>query len=139
MKKKPQLDLSEIRALMRTNFREIMRATGQDDTDDAQEHNVVRILSNTTNNITNELVLLCWNAVSAADADSITPDNFDAGVLLTGPCAEPEVAGALILGMCDRLFNLGVEVGAFTDIREPLELLAATYLHNNDESGCGHA
>ena len=135
--KKPELKLSDIRALMEETYRGIAKVTGHEDIDPTQEQRCSRVVLTPKGEATNELVLVSWSAVSARSSDTITDDDFDAGVLLSGQ-GEPEVTGALILGMCDRLLRMGVEAGAFPHISVPLELLARSY-QPEDESRCGHA
>ena len=88
----------------------------------------------------NEAVLVCWSAVSAASsAAELTPNDFDSGLLLTGH-AEPEVTGAIILTMCDRLLKLSVKAGVFPDISVPLAALASSIIPDmSDDDRCGHA
>lgn len=136
--KKPELQLSDIRALMEKTYQGIAKVTGHEDVDLAKEQHHSRVVLTPKHEATNELVLVSWSAVSAASsADVMTQDDFDAGLLLTGH-AEPEVTGALILGMCDRLLKLGIEAGAFPHISVPLERLAQS-CSPEDESRCGHA
>lgn len=135
--KRPELKLSDIRALMEETYRGIAKVTGHEDVDIVKEQHHSRIVPMPKGEATNELVLVSWSAVSARSSDTVTDDDFDAGVLLSGQ-GEPEVTGALILGMCDRLLRMGVEAGAFPHISVPLELLARSCPHE-DESRCGHA
>lgn len=138
--KKPELKLADIRALMEKTYRGIAKVTGHDDVDLAQEQHHSRVVPTPKREATNEEVLVCWGAVSAASsADVITQDDFDAGLLLTGH-AEPEVTGAIILGMCDRLLKVGVEAGAFPNVRVPLAMLASRVIPDmSDDDRCGHA
>ena len=123
---------------MQSVFRDLSAVTGHADIDLTQEQHHSRVVPTPKIEASNELVLVCWGAVSAASsADDMTQDDFDSGLLLTGH-AEPEVTGALILGMCDRLLKIGVEAGAFPNVRVPLELLAQS-CSPEDESRCGHA
>ena len=132
------MKLSDIRMKMQSVFRDLSAVTGQADIDLTQEQHHSRVVPTPKIEASNELVLVCWGAVSAASsADDMTQDDFDSGLLLTGH-AEPEVTGALILGMCDRLLKIGVEAGAFPNVRVPLELLAQS-CSPEDESRCGHA
>lgn len=131
------MKLSDIRKKMEGVFRDISAVTGHADIDPAQEQRCCRVVPAPKGEATNELVLVCWNAVSGRSFDTITDDDFDAGLLLSGK-GEPEVTGALILGMCDRLLRLGIEAGAFPHISVPLELLVRSY-QPEDESRCGHA
>lgn len=131
------MKLSDIRKKMEGVFRDISAVTGHADIDPAQEQRCRRVVPAPKGEATNELVLVCWNAVSGRSFDTITDDDFDAGLLLSGK-GEPEVTGALILGMCDRLLRLSIEAGAFPHISVPLELLARSY-QPEDESRCGHA
>lgn len=130
------MKLSDIRMKMRSVFRDLSAVTGHAAIDPAQEQRCHRVIPTTKNKTTNELVLVCWSAVSGSSSDDVTDDDFDAGVLLSGQ-GEPEVTGALILGMCDRLLRLGIEAGAFPHSSVPLELLAQGYMPDDD--GCGHA
>lgn len=127
--KKPELQLSDIRELMEKTYWGIAKVTGHEDVIPTPKHEA-----------TNEEVLVCWGAVSAASsADGLTQDDFDAGLLLTGH-AEPAVTGALILGMCDRLLKVSVEAGVFSDVREPLAMLASSIIPDmSDDDRCGHA
>ena len=132
------MKLSDIRMKMQSVFRDLSAVTGHADIDLTQEQHHSRVVPTPKIEASNELVLVCWGAVSAASsADDMTQDDFDSGLLLTGH-AEPEVTGALILGMCDRLLKLGIEAGAFPHISVPLELLAQS-CSPEDESRCGHA
>lgn len=131
------MKLSDIRKKMESVFRDLSAVTGHADIDPAQEQRCHRVVPMPKGEATNALVLVSWSAVSARSSDTVTDDDFDAGLLLTGH-AEPEVTGALILGMCDRLLRMGIEAGAFPHISVPLELLARSYPHE-DESRCGHA
>lgn len=131
------MKLSDIRKKMESVFRDISAVTGHADIDPAQEQRCRRVVPAPKGEATNDLVLVCWNAVSGRSFDTITDDDFDAGLLLSGK-GEPEVTGALILGMCDRLLRLSIEAGAFPHISVPLELLARGY-QPEDESRCGHA
>lgn len=141
--KKPELKLSDIRALMEKTYRGIAKVTGHEDVDLTKEQRHSSVIPTPKSEASNEEVLVCWGAVSAASsADGLTQDNFDAGLLLTGH-AEPEVTGAIILTMCDRLLKLGVEAGAFPDIRVPLAMLASSLIpdmsDDDDDDRCGHA
>ena len=131
-----KLKLSDIRKTMESVFRDISAVTGHADIDPTQEQRCLRAVPRPKGEATNELVLVCWNAVSGRSFDTITDDDFDAGMLLSGQ-GEPEVTGALILGMCDRLIRLGIEAGAFPDPGVALELLARGYMPDDDR--CGHA
>lgn len=138
--KKPELQLSAIRALMEKTYRGIAKVTGHEDVDLTKEQHHSRAIPTPKSEASNELVLVCWGAVSAASgADAMTQDDFDAGLLLTGH-AEPKVTGAIILAMCDRLLKVGVEVGAFPDVRVPLAMLASSIIPDmSDDDRCGHA
>lgn len=137
--KKPELKLADIRALMEKTYRGIAKVTGHADIDPAQERRCYRVVPTPKGEATNELVLVCWSAVSARSSDDITDDDLDAGVLLSGQ-GEPEVTGALILTMCDRLLKLSVEAGVFSDVREPLAMLASIIIPDmSDDDRCGHA
>lgn len=138
--KKPELKLADIRALMEKTYRGIAKVTGHDDVDLTKEQHHSSVIPTPKREATNEEVLVCWGAVSAASsADVMTQDDFDAGLLLTGH-AEPEVTGAIILAMCDRLLKVGVEAGAFHDIRVPLTMLASSIIPDmSDDDRCGHA
>lgn len=131
------MKLSDIRKKMESVFRDLSAVTGHADIDPTQEQRCHRVVPTPKDEATNALVLVSWSAVSASSSDTVTDDDFDAGLLLSGQ-GEPEVTGALILGMCDRLLRMGVEAGAFPHISVPLELLARSYPHE-DESRCGHA
>lgn len=133
------MKLSDIRKKMQSVFRDLSAVTGHADIDPAQERRCHRVVPTPKGEATNELVLVCWSAVSARSSDDITDDDFDAGVLLSGQ-GEPEVTGALILTMCDRLLKVGVEAGAFPDIRVPLAMLASSIIPDmSDDDRCGHA
>lgn len=138
--KKIGLKLSNIRALMEKTYRGIAKVTGHEDVDLTKEQHHSRTIPTPKSEASNELVLVCWSAVSAASsADELTPNDFDAGLLLTGH-AEPEVTGAIILTLCDRLLKVGVEAGAFSDVREPLAMLASSIIPDmSDDDRCGHA
>ena len=138
--KKPELRLSDIRALMEETYRGIAKVTGHEDVDLVKEQHHSRVVPTPKHEATNEEVLVCWSAVSAASsADVMTQDDFDAGLLLTGH-AEPEVTGALILSMCDRLLKVGVKAGAFPNVRMPLAMLASSIIPDmSDDDRCGHA
>lgn len=134
------MKLSDIRVLMEKTYRGIAKVTGHEDVDLTKEHHHSRVVPTPKSEASNELVLVCWGAVSAASgADAMTQDDFDAGLLLTGH-AEPEVTGAIILAMCDRLLKVGVEAGAFSDVREPLTMLVSSIIPDmSDDDRCGHA
>lgn len=134
------MKLSDIRALMEETYRRIGKVTGHADVDLTKEQHHSRIIPTPKSEATNEEVLVCWGAVSAASsADELTPNDFDAGLLLTGH-AEPEVTGAIILTICDRLLKLSVEAGAFPDVRVPLAMLASSLIPDmSDDDRCGHA
>lgn len=134
------LKLSDIRSVMEETYRHIGKVTGHDDVDPTKEQHHSHIIPTPKSEASNEEVLVCWSAVSAASsADELTPNDFDAGLLLTGH-AEPEVTGAIILTMCDRLLKLSVDAGAFHDIRVPLAMLASSIIPNmSDDDRCGHA
>ena len=139
--KKIVLKLSAIRSVMEETYRHIYKVTGHDDVDPTKEqHHSSVIYTLPKSEASNEAVLVCWNAVSAASsADEMTPNDVDAGLLLTGH-AEPEVIGAIILTMCDRLLNVGVEAGAFPDISVSLAMLASSIIPDmSDDDRCGHA
>lgn len=134
------MKLSDIRALMEETYRRIGKVTGHADVDLTKEQHHSRIIPTPKSEATNEEVLVCWGAVSAASgAEDMTRDNFDAGLLLTGH-AEPEVTGAIILTMCDRLLNVGVEAGAFPNVRVPPAMPASSIIPDmSDDDRCGHA
>lgn len=134
------MKLSDIRTLMEETYRRIGKVTGHADIDLTKEQHHSRIIPTPKHEATNEEVLVCWGAVSAASsADDLTQDDFDAGLLLTGH-AEPEVTGAIILTLCDRLLKVGVEAGAFPDVRVPLAMLASSIIPDmSDDDRCGHA
>lgn len=140
--KKLGLKLSDIRSVMEETYRHIGKVTGHADIDLTKEQRHSSVIPTPKSEASNEEVLVCWGAVAAASsADDMTQDNFDAGLLLTGH-AEPEVTGAIILSMCDRLLKLGVEAGAFHDIRVPLAMLASSLIpdmSDDDDDRCGHA
>lgn len=138
--KKIGLKLSDIRSVMKETYRHIGKVTGHDDVDLTKEQHHSRTIPTPKSEASNEEVLVCWSAVSAASsADELTPNDFDAGLLLTGH-AEPEVTGAIILAMCDRLFKLSVEAGAFPNISVPLAMLASSIIPDmSDDDRCGHA
>lgn len=134
------MKLSDIRALMEETYRRIGKVTGHADVDLTKEQHHSRIIPTPKSEATNEEVLVCWGAVSAASsADDLTQDDFDAGLLLTGH-AEPEVTCAIILTMCERLLRMSVEAGVFSDVREPLAMLASSIIPDmSDDDRCGHA
>ena len=138
--KKIGLKLSDIRSVMEETYRHIGKVTGHDDVDLTKEQHHSSVIPTPKSEASNEEVLVCWSAVSAASsADELTPNDFDAGLLLTGH-AEPEVTGAIILIMCDRLLKLSVEAGVFSDVRESLAMLAASIIPDmSDDDRCGHA
>lgn len=141
--KKPELKLADIRQKMESVFRDLSVVTGHEDIDITKEHHQSSVIPTPKHEATNEEVLVCWGAVAAASsADELTPNDFDAGLLLTGH-AEPEVTGAIILTMCDRLLKLSVEAGAFPDIRVPLATLVSGLIpdmsDDDDADRCGHA
>lgn len=133
------MKLSDIRKKMESVFRDLSAVTGHADIDPAQEQRCRRVVPVPKGEATNELVLVSWSAVSSRSSDDITDDDFDAGVMLSGQ-GEPEVTGALILGMCDRLLRMGVEAGAFPNVRVPLAILASRIIPDmSDDDRCGHA
>lgn len=134
------MKLSDIRALMEETYRRIGKVTGHADVDLTKEQHHSRVVPMPKHAATNEEVLVCWGAVSAASsAADMTQDNVDAGLLLTGH-AEPEVTGAIILAMCDRLLKVSVEAGAFPDVSVPLVMLASSIIPDMfDDDRCGHA
>lgn len=137
------MKLSDIRKKMESVFRDLSAVTGHADIDPAQEQHHSRAILTPKSEASNEEVLVCWGGVAAASsADKLTMDDFDSGLLLTGH-AEPEVTGAIILSMCDRLLKLSVEAGAFPDIRVPLTMLASSLIpdmfDDDDDDRCGHA
>lgn len=138
--KKLGLKLSDIRKKMENVFRDISAVTGHEDVDLTKEQRHSSVIPTPKSEASNEEVLVCWSAVSAAcSADDMTPNDFDAGLLLTGQ-AEPEVTGAIILILCDRLLKLSVEAGAFPDIRVPLATLVSGLIPDmSDDDRCGHA
>ena len=138
--KKIGLKLSDIRSVMEETYRHIGKVTGHDDVDLTKEQHHSRIIPTPKSEASNEEVLVCWGGVAAASsADELTPNDFDAGLLLTGH-AEPEVTGAIILTMCDRLLKVGVEAGAFPDISVPLATLVSGLIPDmSDDDRCGNA
>lgn len=139
--KKIGLKLSDIRSVMEETYRHIGKVTGHDDVDLTKEQHHSSVIPTPKSEASNEEVLVCWSAVSAAStsADELTPNDFDAGLLLTGH-AEPEVTGAIILTTCDRLLKVGVEAGAFPNVRVPLAMLASSIIPDmSDDDRCGHA
>lgn len=139
--KKLGLKLSDIRSVMEETYRHIGKVTGHADIDLTKEQRHSSVIPTPKSEASNEEVLVCWGGVAAASsADELTPNDFDAGLLLTGH-AEPEVTGAIILTMCDRLLKLGVDAGAFPDIRVPLTMLASSLIPDmsDDDDRCGHA
>lgn len=138
--KKIELKLSDIRKKMESVFRDLSAVTGHEDVDLTKEQHHSRVAPTPKSEASNEEVLVCWGAVSAASsADDLTQEDFDSGLLLTGH-AEPEVTGAIILSMCDRLLKVGVEAGAFPNIRVPLAMLASSIIPDmSDDDRCGHA
>lgn len=142
--KKLGLKLSDIRSVMEETYRHIGKVTGHADVDITKEQRHSSVIPTPKSEASNEEVLVCWGGVAAASsADELTPNDFDAGLLLTGH-AEPEVTGAIILTMCDRLLKLSVDAGAFPDIRVPLTMLASSLIpdmfdDDDDDDRCGHA
>ena len=141
--KKLGLKLSDIRSMMEATYRHIGKVTGHADVDLTKEQHHSSVIPTPKHEATNEEVLVCWGGVAAASsADELTPNAFDAGLLLTGH-AEPEVTGAIILTPCDRLLKLSVDAGAFPDIRVPLAMLASSLIpdmsDDDDDDRCGHA
>lgn len=141
--KKIGLQLSAIRELMEKTYQGIAKVTGHADIDLTKEQRYSSVIPTPKSEASNEEVLVCWSAVSAASsADELTPNDFDAGLLLTGH-AEPEVTGAIILTLCDRLLKLSVEAGAFPYIRVPLATLVSGLIpdmfDDDDDDRCGHA
>lgn len=146
--KKLGLKLSDIRKNMESVFRDLSAVTGHEDIDITKEHHQSSVIPTPKSEASNEEVLVCWGGVAAASsADELTPNDFDAGLLLTGH-AEPEVTGAIILTMCDRLLRLSVDAGAFPDIRVPMSMLASSLIpdvfdddddDDDDDDRCGHA
>ncbi len=138
--KKIGLKLSDIHSVMEETYRHIGKVTGHDDVDPTKEQHHSSVIPTPKSEASNEEVLVCWGGVAAASsADELTPNDFDAGLLLTGH-AEPEVTGAIILTLCDRLLKVGVEAGAFPDIRVPLTMLASSLIPDmSDDDRCGHA
>ena len=138
--KKIGLKLSDIRSVMEETYRHIGKVMGHDDVDLTKEQHHSRVIPTPKSEASNEEVLVCWGGVAAASsADDMTQGDFDAGLLLTGH-AEPEVTGAIILTMCERLLRMSVEAGVFSDVREPLAMLASSIIPDmSDEDRCGHA
>ena len=141
--KKLGLKLSDIRKNMESVFRDLSAVTGHADIDLTKEQRHSSVIPTPKSEASNEEVLVCWGAVAAASsAADMTQDDFDAGLLLSGH-AEPEVTGAIILTMCDRLLKLSVEAGAFPDIRVPLATLVSGLIpdmsDDDDDDRCGHA
>ena len=138
--KKIGLQLSAIRELMEKTYQGIAKVTGHDDVDLTKDQHHSRTIPTPKSEASNEEVLVCWGGVAAASsADELTPNDFDDGLLLTGH-AEPEVTGAIILTLCDRLLKVGVEAGAFPDIRVPLATLVSGLIPDmSDDDRCGHA
>lgn len=122
------MKLSDIRKKMESVFRDLSAVTGNTDVDLTKEQHHSSVILTPKSEASNEEVLVCWGGVSAASsADELTPNDFDAGLLLTGH-AEPEVTGAIILTLCDRLLKVGVEAGAFSNVRVPLAMLASSLI-----------
>lgn len=141
--KKLGLKLSDIRKKMESVFRDLSAVTGHADIDLTKEQRHSSVIPTPKHDATNEEVLVCWVGVAAASsADDLTQDDFDAGLLLTGH-AEPEVTGAIILTMCDMLLKLSIDAGVFSDVREPLAMLASSIIpdmsDDDDDDRCGHA
>lgn len=138
--KKLELKLSDIRSMMEATYRRISEVMGHADVDLTKDHRHSSFIPMPKSEASNEEVLVCWGGVAAASsADELTPNDFDAGLLLTGH-AEPEVTGAIILSMCNRLLKVGVEAGAFPDIRVPLATLVSGFIPDmSDDDKCGHA
>ena len=137
------MKLSDIRSVMEETYRHIGKVTGHDDVDPTKEQHHSRVIPTPKSEASNEEVLVCWGGVAAASsADELTPNDFDSGLLLTGH-AEPEVTGAIILSMCNRLLNLSVDAGAFPDVHVPLAMLASSLIpdmsDDDDDDRCGHA
>lgn len=124
------MKLSDIRALMEETYRRIGKVTGHADVDLTKEQHHSRIIPTPKSEAADEEVLVCRGAVSAASG---------AALLLTGH-AEPEVTGAVILSMCDRLLKVGVEAGAFPDVSVPPAMPASSIIPDmSDDDRCGHA
>ena len=142
--KKLGLKLSDIRSMMEATYRRISEVTGHADVDLTKEQRHSSVIPTPKSEASNEEVLVCWGGVAAASsADELTMDDFDSGLLLTGH-AEPEVTGAIILSMCDRLLKLGVDAGAFPNVSVPLAMLASSLIpdmsdDDDDADRCGHA
>lgn len=138
--KKIGLKLSDIRSVMEETYRHIGKVMGHDDVDLTKEQHHSRAIPTPKSEASNEEVLVCWGGVAAASsADDMTQGDFDAGLLLTGH-AEPEVTGAILLTMCERLLRTSVEAGVFSDVREPLAMLASSIIPDMpDDDRCGHA
>lgn len=142
--KKLGLKLSDIRKKMESVFRDLSAVTGHADIDLTKEQRHSSVIPTPKSEASNEEVLVCWGAVAAASsAAELTPNDFDSGLLLSGH-AEPEVTGAIILTMCDRLLKLSVDAGAFPNIRVPLAMLASSLIpdmsdDDDDDDRCGHA
>lgn len=138
------MKLSDIRKKMESVFRDLSAVTGHADIDLTKEHHHSSVIPTPKDKATNEEVLVCWCGVSAASsADELTPNDFDAGLLLTGH-AEPEVTGAIILTLCDRLLKISIESGAFPNVRVPLAMQASNLIpdmsdDDDDDDRCGHA
>ena len=135
-----KLKLSAVRQMMQEVFRNLSAVTVNADVDLTKEQHHYRIIPTSKSEASNELVLVCWGAVSADSyADTLTRDDFDYSVLLTGH-AELEVTGAIIISMCARLLHMSVEAGAFHDVRVPLAMLASSIIPDmSDDDRCGHA
>ena len=135
--KKLGLKLSDIRSMMEATYRRISEVTGHADVDLTKEQRHSSVIPTPKSEASNEEVLVCWGGVAAASsADELTPNDFDAGLLLTGR--------AIILSMCNRLLKLSVDAGAFPDIRVPLAMLASSLIpdmsdDDDDDDRCGHA
>lgn len=141
--KKPELKLADIRSVMEETYQGIAKITGHEDVDRTKEQHHARVIPTPKDKTKNELVLVSWSAVSARSSDDMTPNDFDAGVMLSGQ-GEPGVIGALVLGVCDSLLELSVEAGAFPDVSVPLAMLASGLSighvrDDDDDDRCGHA
>lgn len=140
--KKLGLKLSDIRSMMEATYRRISEVTGHADVDLTKEQRHSSVIPTPKSEASNEEVLVCWGGVAAASsADELTMDDFDSGLLLTGH-AEPEVTGAIILSMCDRLLKLSVDAGAFPNVSVPLAVLTSNLIpdmSDDDDDRCGHA
>lgn len=141
MTKKPTLDLNTVRSTMEDTFRKLADITGNADADLTQDCSRSRVAAIPADEATNEEVIVAYCAISAGAGVDVQQEHFASGALLSGH-SEPEVLGALVLSICDRLIRTAVEAGAFPNAKAPLVVLAESLvpdaIHMESER-CGHA